>query len=97
MALEDFKFSAILGTVGLLIGFIVGLSLPSGISILSNIDYTQASQDPANFITGYAVAVPLAITINVLSSLIGGLFMGIIGLIIDGVVSIKDSSQGSYL
>ena len=90
MAVEDFQWTLILGLLGLLVGFI----LPSGLDILGNVDYTQMSQDPVNFLTGYIVAGTSAVIIEVFSTIIGGLIMGVFGLLID--LFRMGSSQRSY-
>ena len=77
--IEEYPFATILALVGLFMGLI----LPSGLDILSNFDFSQASKDPQGFITGYVIAVPVAIFIELISGLIGALIMGIIGLMID--------------
>lgn len=92
MSAEDFQWTLILSIIGLLIG----LLLPSGLQILGNYDYSQVSKDPINFLTGYVVAVPFAIFTEVFSALIGGLFMGIIGLFVDLFRGISTSSGGFY-
>ena len=60
--IEDFPFTTILA----LIGVLIGLMLPSGLDVLTNYDYSQISKDPAGFLTGYVIGVPLAITIEVI-------------------------------
>lgn len=77
--LEEFPFTIILVLVGALIGF----SLPSALDIFTNYDFSNVSQDPAGAITGWVIGFPIAAAIHIFSGLIGGLFMGLIGLIID--------------
>jgi len=91
MGIEDFQWTLILGIIGL----IIGLLLPSGLDIIGNyeINQTQITQDPAGFLTGYVVAGTSAFIIEVFSSLIGGLIMGIIGLIIDLFRNISNYSE----
>jgi len=90
MAIEDFQWTMILG----LIGMLVGLLLPSGLDILGNVDYSQATTDPVNFLTGYVIAGTSAVIIEVFSTLIGGLIMGIVGLAIDLGRTISHNSGG---
>ena len=87
--IEEFPFTTILA----LIGVLVGLILPSGLDILTNIDSTQISEDPVGFLTGYVIGVPFAVMIEVISGLIGGLIMGVVGLVID---LIKNSRNGGF-
>ena len=87
--IEDFPFTTILA----LIGILVGLMLPSGLDILTNIDTNQITEDPAGFLTGYVIGVPLAVMVEVISGLIGELIMGVDGLVID---LIKNSRNGGF-
>lgn len=93
MALEDFQWTAILGIIGLM----VGLLLPSGLGVFSDLEFNQTEivEDPAGSITGYAIAGISAITIEIFSTIIGGLIMGIIGLIIDGIRASGGNSGGT--
>jgi hypothetical protein len=77
--IEEYPWTCVLGVIGLTIG----LFLPSGLDILSNIDYSQISTNPAGFLTGYMVAVPLVAMVELISGLIGGIIGGIIGLFAD--------------
>ena len=90
MAVEDFQWTLILGVIGM----IIGLLLPSGLDILGSIDYTQAVKDPINFFTGYVIAGTSAIIIELFSTLIGGLVMGIVGLIIDLLKGVSSNYSG---
>jgi len=81
--IEEFPFTTILA----LIGVLVGLILPSGLDILTNIDSTQISEDPVGFLTGYVIGVPFAVMIEVISGLI------VVGLVID---LIKNSRNGGF-
>lgn len=86
--IEDNPWTTFLG----LLGLVIGILLPSGLNILVNMDFSQASKDPLNFITGYVVAVPLAMFVEIISGLIGTLFGAIIGMLIDG----KNYHGGHY-
>jgi len=77
--IEDFPFTIILALIGLLVGF----SLPSALDIFTNYDFSQASGNPAGFLTGWVIGFPIAATIHIFSGLIGGIFMGVVGLVID--------------
>ena len=79
-AVEDFPFTLILGLAGALIGFM----LPSGLEYYSNSNWFNVS-DPVGTITAAVIGLPLLTFIHIISGLIGGLIMGIVGLIIDGV------------
>lgn len=75
-----------------LFGAVIGLLLPSGLTILSNIDYSQASTDPSGFLISFIVGVPFILIIEILSGVIGGLFGAIIGMLLDS----KNYSGGYY-
>ena len=90
MAIEDFQWTLILGTIGLVVGFL----LPSGLGLLANLDYSTIAQDPVNFLTGFVITGTYAIVIEMFSAMFGSLFMGFIGLIID---LIKSTSSYGYV
>jgi hypothetical protein len=94
MALEDFQWTAILGVIGLM----VGLLLPSGLGVFSNLEFNQTEivQDPAGAITGFAVAGTSAVIIQVFSTIMGGLIMGIVGLFIDLFRGLSNNYQGGF-
>jgi hypothetical protein len=75
-----------------ILGGIIGLLLPSGLTVLSSIDYSQASTDPAGFLTGYVIAVPIIMGVEILSGMIGGLLGAIVGMVLDS----KNYSGGYY-
>lgn len=77
--ITDYPFTSILT----LIGLVIGALLPSGLDVLSNVDYTQATKDPANFLTGYTVLTASAIFVEVISGLIGAMFGALIGILVD--------------
>jgi len=79
MAVDDYPFTLILALIGVLIGFM----LPSGLEYYTSENWFNVS-DPAGTITAAVIGLPLVTFIHIMSSLIGGLLMGIIGLIIDG-------------
>jgi len=77
--IEDFPFTTIMA----LIGALIGLILPSGLDYFTDMKWFNAT-DPAGTITAAVIGVPVVMLIEVVSGLIGALFMGVIGLIIDG-------------
>ena len=92
MAIENFQWTAILGIIGL----IVGLLLPSGLGVFSDLKFNQTEvvQDPTGAITGFAIAGTSAVVIEVFSTIMFGLIMGIVGLFIDFFRGISDISGG---
>ena len=86
MAADDYPFTLILALIGALIGFM----LPSGLEYYMDSNWLNVS-DPAGTITAAVIGLPFVAFIHIISGLIGGLLMGIIGLIIDGARGI-----GSY-
>jgi len=96
MSLEDFQWTAILGVIGLLIGFL----LPSGLGVFSNLNFNQTEivQDPAGTITGFAILGTSAVVIELFSTILGGLILGIVGLFIDLFKGLSNANpfRGGY-
>jgi len=92
MASEDFMWTMILCISGLIIGFL----LPSGLGVFSNMKFNQTEivENPTESINSFAIAGTSAIVIEIFSTIIGGLIMGFIGLIIDGIKLVIDNSEG---
>lgn len=86
MAANDYPFTMILALVGVLVGFM----LPSGLEYYTSSNWFNVS-DPTGTITAAVIGLPLVTFIHIISGLIGGLIMGVVGLIIDGARGISNN------
>ena len=67
--IEDFPFTTILAFIGALIGLMLS---SSDSDISTNFNYSQISEDPTGFLTGYVVGIPTTMLVETIFGLIGG-------------------------
>jgi len=85
---EKFPFATILALVGLAIG----ICLPSGLDYFQSINWADVS-NPQATITAAVIGIPIIMITETISGLVGMIFGGIIGLLIDIFRSSGDTSN----